>query len=271
MTRVALVTGSTDGIGKATARALAAGGMKVLLHGRSKVKVDKAIEWLLGELPGAQVEGVAFDLGNLTAVRKGAEQILARVPELHVLVNNAGIFATERVLTEDGIELTLAVNHVGPFLLTELLAPRLIASAATAASRVVNVASVAGTRGRLHLQDLTLANGYTGYAAYARSKLANIMHAMSLAEHHDPEKLVGYSLHPGVVGTKLLREGFGPVQGMKVDAGAKASVRLAAEEVLTAKPGAFFNDGVEQQAPQAARDAGERAQLWDTTKRLAKL
>src|SRR5882762_2460647 len=97
--RVVLITGSTDGIGRATARALAAGGMKVILHGRSKSKVDAALAALGEELPGAELEGVSFDLGSQAAVRRGAEQILARVPALHVLINNAGIFAEERVVT----------------------------------------------------------------------------------------------------------------------------------------------------------------------------
>ena len=144
--RVVLVTGSTDGIGRATARALAAGGMKVILHGRTKLKVDAALAALTEELPGAEIEGISFDLGSQTAVRRGAEQILARVPALHVVVHNAGIFADERVVTEDGVELTFAVNHIGPFLLTELLAPRLEASATSAPSRVINASSIAMPR-----------------------------------------------------------------------------------------------------------------------------
>src|SRR5882724_8531029 len=199
--RVVLVTGSTDGIGRATARALAAGGMKVILHGRAKPRVDAALAVLAHELPGAALEGVSFDLGSQAAVRRGAEQILARVPALHVLVNNAGIFADERVINDDGVELTFAVNHLGPFLLTELLAPRLEASATAAPSRVINVASIAHTRGRVHIDDLTLANGWTGYAAYAMSKLANVMHAMELAERHPPNLLVAYGVHPGVIST----------------------------------------------------------------------
>src|SRR5215470_13665460 len=180
--RVVLVTGSTDGIGRATARALAAGGMKVIVHGRSKVKVDATLAALAAELPGAELDGVSFDLGAQAAVRRGAEQILARAPALHVLINNAGIFADERVVTEDGIELTFAVNHIGPFLLTELLMPRLLDSARDAPSRVINISSVAHTRGRLHLDDLTLSAAWTGYAAYAMSKLANVMHALALAD-----------------------------------------------------------------------------------------
>jgi len=269
--RAVLVTGSTDGIGRATARALAAGGMKVILHGRTKPKVDAALASLREELPGAELEGVSFDLGVPAAVRRGAEQILARVPALHVLVNNAGIFADERVVTDDGIELTFAVNHIGPFLLTELLAPRLEASATEAPSRVINVSSVAHTRGRIHIDDLTLAHGWTGYAAYAMSKLGNVMHAMTLAEHHAANLLVAYSLHPGVISTKLLRQGFGPIAGAAVEAGARTSVRLAGEEAVTAPSGSYFNEGVQTPPAKAALDAPMRAALWQASLRLAKL
>ncbi|HUJ57725.1 MAG TPA: SDR family NAD(P)-dependent oxidoreductase [Kofleriaceae bacterium] len=271
MTRVALVTGSTDGIGRQTARQLAAGGMKVIVHGRSKAKVEAALAGLRDELPGAELDGVAFDLGRLADVRRGAEAVLAAAPELHVLVNNAGIFATERAVTADGIEMTLAVNYVGPFLLTELLAPRLEQSASEAPSRVICVASVAHTRGRIHLDDLQLASGWTGYAAYAQSKLANVMHALSLAERHDPGRLVAYSLHPGVIGTKLLRQGFGPVQGASVEAGARTSVRLAAAIAVDDPSGTYYSDGVATPPSASARDAKLRAALWDATVRLAKL
>ncbi|HET7501711.1 MAG TPA: SDR family NAD(P)-dependent oxidoreductase [Kofleriaceae bacterium] len=269
--RVVLVTGSTDGIGRATARALAAAGLKVIVHGRTKPRVDAALAALTQELPGAELEGVSFDLALPGAVRRGAEQILARVPELHVLVNNAGIFADERVVTEDGIELTFAVNHVGPFLLTQLLAPRLEASAGAAPSRVINMASIAHTRGRIHIDDLSLANGWTGYAAYAMSKLANVMHALSLAEKHAPDKLVAYSVHPGVIGTKLLRQGFGPIAGSSPEVGARTQVRLAGEEEVSAPSGSYFSEGVQTPPARTALDAAMRAALWDASLALAKL
>src|SRR5678815_4891363 len=187
--------------------------MKVILHGRSKAKVDAALAQLHEELPGADLEGVSFDLGSLKGVRSGATHVLERVKPLHVLVNNAGIFASERVVTDDGVELTFAVNYLGPFLLTELLLPRLLESASASGipSRIINVASIAHTRGRIHGGDLSLADAWTGYAAYAQSKLANVMHALSLSERHSPDKLLAYSVHPGVISTKLLRQGFGPV------------------------------------------------------------
>src|SRR5258706_5902410 len=97
--RVVLVTGSTDGIGRQTARQLAAGGLKVLVHGRSKTKVDAAVAALREELPGGDLDGVAFDIGTVAGARRGAEQVQKLAPKLHVLVNNAGIFASERVMT----------------------------------------------------------------------------------------------------------------------------------------------------------------------------
>jgi NAD(P)-dependent dehydrogenase (short-subunit alcohol dehydrogenase family) len=271
MTRVVLITGSTDGIGRAAARQLAAAGAHVIVHGRSKPKVDSAVTALQDELPGAKLDGVAFDLGTLAGVRRGAAAVQELAPELHVLVNNAGVFATERVLTEDGLELSFAVNYVAPFLLTELLAPRLEASARGIPSRVIDVSSVAHTRGRIHDGDLQLAASFTGYAAYAQSKLALVMHALSVAERHDPSALVAYSMHPGVIATKLLRTGFGPVQGASVEHGARTIVMLAGSEAVTEPSGSYFSDGVATPPASAARDAAVRARLWDATVALAKL
>jgi NAD(P)-dependent dehydrogenase (short-subunit alcohol dehydrogenase family) len=271
MSRVVLVTGATDGIGRATARALAAAGMKVVVHGRSKVKVDATLAQLANELPGAELEGVSFDLGRREAVRNGAVQILQRVPQLHVLVNNAGIFANERSVTDEGTELTMAVNYFGPFLLTELLKPRLIDSADEAPSRVINVASIAHARGRIHINDLSLANAWTGYAAYAQSKLAQVMHAITLGEKSDPAKLVAYSLHPGVISTKLLRQGFGPVAGSSTENGAKTSVLLAGKLEADEPSGTYYSDGVASKPAPSALDEATRQSLWLESIRYAGL
>jgi len=269
--RVALVTGSTDGIGRQIARQIAARGIKVLVHGRSKTKVDAAIAALRDELPGAELDGVSFDLGRLADVRRGAEQVLKLAPELHVLVNNAGIFANERVVNSDGIEMTFAVNYLGPFLLTELLGPRLTDSASAAASRVINLSSVAHTRGRIHVDDLQLERSWTGYAAYAQSKLAQVMHAITLAERHEPTKLLAYSVHPGVVMTKLLRQGFGPVQGITPEVGARTPAMLATGTTEDEPSGSYFSDGVATPPSSAAQDAEMRQQLWRLSVELAKL
>lgn len=263
MSRVALVTGSTDGIGRQTAYELATRGFRVLVHGRNKPKVDHALAALRNQLPDAEFEGVAFDLGVFASVRRGAEAVLAIAPELHVLVNNAGIFATERVVNGDGIEATLAVNFVGPFLLTQLVTPRLIASASAMPSRVINVSSIAHKRGQIHMSDLQLERDWTGYAAYAQSKLANIMHAIGIAARSDPAKLIAYSLHPGVISTKLLRKGFGPVQGDTVEFGAETAVMLASASSVAAPSGSYFSEGVMATPAAAANDAMMQDWLWN--------
>jgi len=270
--RVALVTGATDGIGRQVARQLAAAGMTVLVHGRNKPKVDATLAKLREELPGATFEGVSFDLGTLAGVRRGAEQVLKVVPKLHVLVNNAGIFSSERILNSDGVETTFAVNYLGPFLLTELLGPRLTESAEGGpASRVINVSSVAHTRGRIHFDDLQLSTSWTGYAAYAQSKLAQVMHAMTLADRHEPSKLLAYSVHPGVVATKLLRQGFGPIAGLTTEAGANAPSRLASGITEDEPSGSYYSDGVATPPSAAARDEAARKRLWDVSITLAKV
>lgn len=269
--RVVLVTGSTDGIGRQVVRELAARGVRTIVHGRSKAKVDNTLEQLRAELPGAALDGVAFDMGRLADVRRGAAAILELAPALHVLVNNAAIFANERVVTADHLETTFAVDYVGPFLLTELLAARLEASASEAPSRVIDVASIAHTRGRIDLDNLQLERGWSGYAAYAAAKLALVMHAQSLAERRDASKLVAYSLHPGVIATKLLRQGFGPVQGGSVEQGARTIVRLATDETVDAPSGAYFSDGVTTPPASAVRDRAARDALWSASMRLAGL
>src|SRR5690606_37525595 len=123
--RVVLVTGSTDGIGRQTARQLAARGLHVIVHGRSKAKVDATLAELREELPGSGRDWVGFDQGTLDGVRGGAEQVLQHAPKPHVLVSSAGIYASERIVDSDGVEMTFAVSYLGPFLLTDLLGPRL--------------------------------------------------------------------------------------------------------------------------------------------------
>lgn len=266
--RTALVTGSTDGIGKATAIELARAGLHVIVHGRSRPKVDRAVAEITAAAPDAQVEGISFDLGSLPSVRKGAGELREKHKALHVLVNNAGIFAAERVLTGEGIEATLAVNHVGHYLLTELLTPLLEAAAP---ARVIIVTSIAHTRGRIHLDDLSLERGYTGYAAYAQSKLANVMHALDLAARHDPAVISAYSLHPGVISTKLLREGFGPVRGASAAQGAIQQVKLALAPTVEEPSGTYYSEGFVTPPAAAALDVVVRDGLRAATERMAGL
>jgi NAD(P)-dependent dehydrogenase (short-subunit alcohol dehydrogenase family) len=265
--RTVLVTGSTDGIGLETARELARRGWHVVVHGRRPERVDAAIAAVRAAAPAATVEGVTFDLASLASVRAGADALRARLPRLSALVNNAGVFEHERRLSVDGLELTMAVNHFAPFLLTELLAPLLEAGAP---ARVVNVSSIAHQRGRIDLADLQLARGFNGYGAYAASKLANVLHANALARRHDPARLTANSLHPGVITTKLLQSGFGAT-GDSLEAGARTSVKLASDPALAGVTGRYFSDGREARAAAVAADVALQDGLWAASRTLVGL
>lgn len=267
-----LVTGSTDGIGKATAIALARRGHRLIVHGRNQPRVQAALAEVLAAAPGATLLATSFDLGRLASVRTGAADVMALLggAPLHALINNAGIFAGEREVTGDGNELSFQVNHLAAVLLTELLLPALLAAAP---GRVINVASIAHTRGEIHRGDLTLGDNFTGYAAYAQSKLANVLHARALAACYQPEQLVAFSLHPGVISTKLLKAGFA-ARGADVESGATTSVRLATAEAadLAAVPsGSYVSQDVVTPPSHAAQDDELRAWLWHASRELAHL
>lgn len=254
-----LVTGSTDGIGRETARLLAQQGARVVIHGRDPDKAASAarqLETLAGRPMPAPVIG---DLSSLAAVRAMADELLARDEPLDVLLNNAGVYVRERRLTVDGLETTMAVNHFAPFLLTHRLLPALRRAAAP---RVVNVSSIAHTRGRIDLDDLQLARRFGHYEAYAASKLANVLFTVELAERLHGTITVN-ALHPGVVSTKLLTEGF-RMQGQ--DSAAKASqtsVYLALSPELATVTGQYFADRRVAPKNPAVNDAALRRGFYE--------
>lgn len=256
-----LVTGSTDGIGRETARQLVQQGARVIVHGRSETKAADAhteLEQMAGQpLPAP----VVADLSSLDAVRAMADQVLARDEPLDVLLNNAGIYMRERKLSEDRLEMTMAVNHFAPLLLTHRLLPALRRAAA---GRVVNVSSIAHTRGAIDLDDLQLARSFSHYAAYATSKLANVLFTVELAERLGPAVTVN-ALHPGVVSTKLLTEGF-QMEGH--DSAAKASqtsVYLALSAEVAGVTGQYFANRTVAPHSPLADDAELRRRFYDVS------
>ena len=219
--KIILVTGATDGIGKAAATELARRGAHIILHGRSPEKLQQTQDEIHRLIPDAKLDSAPADLSSLRQVRAMARDLAERFPRLDVLLHNAGVFMKQRELTEDGFEKTFAVNHLAPFALTLDLLPLLRASHA----RVVTVSSVAHNRGRIDFNNLHAEVRFDGYTAYAQSKLANILFANELAEQ-ERGQLTSNSLHPGVITTKLLKTGFNST-GVSVEEGAATSIYLA--------------------------------------------
>ena len=270
---VALVTGGTDGIGRATAAELARRGFAVLVHGRDAARAGAVADAIRAD--GGVARPVVADLARLADVARLAAEVRDgaqdAAPRLDVLVNNAGVaFRGARHLTTDGFELTFGVNHLAHFLLTLELLPLLEATGRARAAagldpapaRVATVASELHARGRIDVDDLQGERRYTGSGAYAQSKLANVLFARALARRADPRVLVSHALHPGVVKTKLLRDGFGSNGGMSVERGAATSVAVAAGEEAGCTTGGYWSNArPTPPAPQALDDAaGER--LW---------
>ncbi len=209
-----------------------------------------------------QVHSVAFDLAVLGEIRRGAQEIRANFPHLHVLLHNAGVYETATHMTEDGLERTWMVNHLAPFLLTRELLPLLESSAP---ARIITVSSIAHARGKIHWLDLL---GQSGYEAYAQSKLANILFTRALARRLDARKVTANALHPGVVGTKLLRKGF-DIEGSETLAqGAATSVYLALSPEVQGVTGLYFKDSKPYDPAPHAKDGTDSERLWSVSEQL---
>lgn len=257
-----LITGATDGIGLATARALLALDWQVLVHGRNEARARR-VTHTLGAAGGSAIP-VWGDFTRLREVAALADQIRTLTPSLAVLINNAGVYDSQRTVTEDGYERTFAVNYLAHFLLTRRVLPCLLAAPG---ARVVHVSSGTHHAGQLDFADLQGNTRYDAYRAYCNSKLANMLFSNALAARYAPKQLTSNALHPGVIATKLLRVGFGG-GGAPVAAGAETSVYLATSPAVAARTGGYFSAG---RAAKAARPAGDMAlaeRLWAVSETL---
>ena len=266
--RTVLVTGATSGIGERTALELARMGARVLVHGRTREKAERAAAGMAVAAPGAVPIPVFGDFSVIDEVRGVAEQTLAATDRLDVLVNNAGTYMPTYVETVDGIETTFQVNHIGAFVLTTLLDDLL---AASAPSRIITVSSVAHFRGVLRLDDDEPMSPYDAYEAYATSKLANVLFAVEAASRFYGTGVTSNSLHPGVTDTKLLRLGFPDSQGADVSVGAATPVYLASSPDVEDVTGRYFVNQHPATATPLVEDRALRARLWDVSQTLGRV
>jgi NAD(P)-dependent dehydrogenase (short-subunit alcohol dehydrogenase family) len=263
--RTFLVTGANTGIGKATARALAARGARVTLACRSQENGRRTIEEIAAQTDNRRLDLLALDLGDLGSVRACAEAFLALDEPLHVLINNAGL-AGRRGMTSSGFEIAFGTNYVGPFLLTSLLLERLRASAP---SRIVNVASGAHY-GATEIDFEAVrkpTRTITGMREYSVSKLANVLHAQELARRLDGARVTTYSLHPGVIASDIWRQVPRPARAVmkrRMDSpenGARTSVYCATAPELADQTGLYYDECAVRQ-PGPAATASLAGELW---------
>lgn len=272
--KTCVVTGATSGIGESTALALVRMGARVVVVGRSRERGEATLSRLAAAGGAGRVELRLADLASLAEVRRLAGEILDTCPELHLLVNNAGLVNLERRITVDGFEETFAVNHLAYFALTNLLLERLVASAP---ARIVNVASDAHRFGALDLDDLQNENRYRSMQTYGRSKSANILFTIELARRLAGTGVTANALHPGAVASRLgtqngwvgkLVTGLLKPFFKTPDQGARTSVHVATVPELDGISGAYFANCREKRPAAPARDPETARRLWETSARL---
>jgi NAD(P)-dependent dehydrogenase (short-subunit alcohol dehydrogenase family) len=259
--QVILVTGSTDGIGKITARKLAGMGATVLVHGRSREKCESTVSAIRETTGAAKLGYYVGDLSSLSAVRTLVEDIASAHTRLHVLINNAGVGPgrtsdTQRSRSKDGHELRFAVNYLAPFLLTHLLIPVLVQSAP---ARIVNVSSAA--QQGIDFDDVMLERSYDPWRAYAQSKLALTMFTFDIAQRLKEQEITVNCLHPGsLLDTKMVRESSMVPQG-RAESGAAVEIYAATDPDLDGRTGIYFEERREARAHPQAYDTAAREKL----------
>jgi NAD(P)-dependent dehydrogenase (short-subunit alcohol dehydrogenase family) len=271
--RTVVITGGNAGIGKETAVALAADGARVIFTSRDAGRGAAALAEITERSGSSTVEVMALDLSSLASVRAFSEQVLDATERIDVLVNNAGLILDQRTETEDGFEMTFGVNHLGHFLLTDLLRDRLLASAP---ARVVVLSSNAHTfaRSGLDFDDLQSTRKYSSFGAYSRSKLANILFTNELARQLDGTGVTANSVHPGWVDSRFGRDGDigalewvfglgGRLFAISPERGAETSVFLARDPGVADTNGSYFVKSKVRRTSSHGADAAAATRLWE--------
>jgi retinol dehydrogenase-12 len=266
---VCLITGATEGVGKATARALAGKGFTVVMAARSLAKAETVKREIAATTGAKDIDIIVGDLGSLTQVRQMAETVQQRHPRLDLLINNAGIMAPERTLTEDGYESSYQVNYLSHFLLTQLL---LDAFKNSEQGRIINLSSSVYSIGKFDPGNLQSERRFSAIGSYAASKLFVLMSTIELAERLRGGRITVNAVHPGIVNTHMLKSATGIFKliallarplAVPPDRGAATSVYLAASPDVAAISGRYFTNGKPKPVKSTFNTEENRALLWD--------
>ncbi|OMC53792.1 short-chain dehydrogenase [Mycobacterium sp. IS-836] len=277
--KACVITGASSGLGRESARALAAAGAHVVLAARNHDALAQTAEWIRAEVPGARASTVHLDLTALASVRAAATAIGDLAPAIHVLMNNAGVMFTPFERTRDGFEMQIGTNHFGHFELTRLLVPQL---AAAGDARIVMLSSRGHLLGDIDFGDPNwLGRDYDKFAAYGASKTANILHAVEADRRLRENGIRAYAVHPGTVATSLARymsrsdfsqlreHASGRLEVTTPEHGAATQVWAAVSPELADRGGLYLEDcRVSDAVAPYARDPQRAAQLWTLSEKL---
>ena len=273
--KVCLVTGATSGIGEVTAAALAARGAQVIVVGRNQQKAEYTVQQIQSETGSDSVHYLLADFADLQQIQDLVSSFKSQFSRLDVLINNAGAFFNTRRQTAYGVEMTFLVNHLAPFLLTNLLLDMIMVSPS---ARIINVSSDAHQYGSIDFDDLEYKRRYFGMKAYARSKLANILSTYELARRLEGSTVTVNALHPGHIATDIWRTNFsviGPLLkwiigffAITPEEGAKTSIYLASSTEVESVTGRFFIGREVVKSSPMSYDQNLAHQLWLVSERL---
>jgi NAD(P)-dependent dehydrogenase (short-subunit alcohol dehydrogenase family) len=274
--KICVITGGTDGIGKATAFGLATRGAKLLLHGRDPDKGARAVADLISRSGNSSIEFLQADFSSLADVRRLAAVLKERAPRIDVLINNAGGIHGTRLESKDGYEMTFAVNHLAGFLLTHLLLDELQTGTP---ARIVTVASGAHRNAKMNFDDLQTTRGFSPMGTYGMSKLANVLFTRSLAKRLQGTKVTATSVHPGFCRTSFGRDieasavvklifRFAARFARTPEKGAETVIYLASSPAVEGASGGYYFDCKLAPTSRTAQDDNVAERLWKVSEQL---
>jgi NAD(P)-dependent dehydrogenase (short-subunit alcohol dehydrogenase family) len=274
--KVAVITGATSGIGEVAAQKLAAMGTRLVVVARDPKRAANTISRLRENTPGINHQVFNADLSRIADMKRVASEIAAAEPRIDLLINNAGAMFERRKVTADGLELTFATNHLAYFVITNALLDRLLAAGH---ARIINTSSDAHRRGKLDFNDLQFTKGYSGFGAYCRSKLCNILFTRELARRLGKGSVTANCLHPGFVGTRFGDQNKGLLSyvfriakkfALTPEKGAETIIYLATSDDVAEMTGEYFQECRPKTPSKEAQDEAAALRLWEESEKLAR-